>query len=98
MQRLTGKLGYFHVAGISEKRIFVDRPLALVKFHYSICDLDDADVEAYSQMGMADPVLYPLFAVESPGGRRATPPKKLSKNDTFILLCVFFVYTSLNFP
>ncbi len=68
-------LGYFHVAGISEKRIFVDRPLAPVKFHYSICDLDDADFEAYSQMGMADPVSYPLFAVESPGGRRATPPR-----------------------
>ena len=68
-------LGYFHVAGISEKRIFIDRPKAPVPLRYPVCDLDEGDFHSYGQMFMADPVFYPLFAVESPGGRRATPPK-----------------------
>jgi hypothetical protein len=68
-------LGYFHVAGISEKRVFVDRPKAPVPLRYSVCELDEADFEAYGQRHMADPVYYPIFAIESPGGRRAIPPK-----------------------
>ena len=67
-------LGYFLVAGISEKRIFVDRPNSL-PFYYPICDLDEADFEAYGMLNMADPVFYPIYAIETPGGRRAVPPQ-----------------------
>ncbi len=68
-------LGYFMVAGLDEKRIFVDRPQVPVKFYYPVCDLDQADFEAYGQMWWADPVTYPIFAIETPGGIRAVPPK-----------------------
>lgn len=68
-------LGYFLVAGIDEKRIFVDRPKYPVKFNYPICSLSERDFEAYGQMFMADPVTYPIYAIETNGGRRAVPPQ-----------------------
>ena len=68
-------LGCFLVAGIDVRRIFVDRPPYPVKFYYPVCDLDEADFEAYGQMWMADPVTYPIYAIETNGGRRAVPPK-----------------------
>lgn len=66
-------LGYFLVAGISQKRIFVDRPPSNIPFHYYICELDNGDFHSYGQMPMADPVYYPIYAIETPGGRRAVP-------------------------
>ena len=68
-------LGYFLVAGLDEKRIFVDRPKYPVKLYYSVCMLSEADFEAYGMRHMADPVSYPLYAIETNGGRRAIPPK-----------------------
>jgi len=68
-------LGYFLVAGVSNKRIFVDRPPPNIPMYYTVCVLDEGDFHSYGQMWMADPVLYPLYAIESPGGRRATPSK-----------------------
>jgi len=68
-------LGYFLVAGLDEKRIFVDRPKYPVEFNYSVCTLSDRDFEAYSEMYMADPVTYPIYAIETNGGRRAVPHK-----------------------
>lgn len=68
-------LGYFLVAGLDEKRIFVDRPKHPVEFHYSVCTLSDRDFEAYAERMWADPVLYPLYAIETNGGRRAIPAK-----------------------
>jgi len=68
-------LGYFLVAGLDEKRIFVDRPKYPVQFHYSVCTLSDRDFESYAERIYADPVLYPLYAIETNGGRRAIPPK-----------------------
>lgn len=68
-------LGYFLVAGLDEKRIFVDRPKYPVQFHYSVCTLSDSDFESYAERIYADPVLYPLYAIETNGGRRAIPPK-----------------------
>lgn len=65
-------LGYFMVAGVSEKRIVVDKPLD-IPMQYVVCRLTEADFEAYGQMGMMDPVIYPLYAIETPGGRRALP-------------------------
>ncbi len=69
-------LGYFMVAGISEKRIFMDRPPGNIPFHYSICELDNGDFHSYAQLSMADPVFYPIYAIETPGGRRAVPSQE----------------------
>jgi hypothetical protein len=69
-------LGYFMVAGISEKRIFMDRPPGNIPFHYSICELDNGDFHSYAQLSMADPVFYPIYAIETPGGRRAVPSRE----------------------
>lgn len=66
-------LGYFMVNGVKEFRIFVDRPPPEIPMRYSTCQLSDADFEAYGQMGMMDPVFYPIYAIETPGGVRATP-------------------------
>lgn len=68
-------LGYFLVAGLDEKRIFVDRPKYPVEFHYSVCTLSISDFVAYGERIWADPVLYPLYAIETNGGLRAIPPK-----------------------
>ncbi|PLX02134.1 MAG: hypothetical protein C0595_11880 [Marinilabiliales bacterium] len=68
-------LGYFLVAGLDEERIFVDRPKHPVDFHYSVCTLSERDFVAYAELIWADPVLYPLYAIETSGGFRAVPPK-----------------------
>jgi hypothetical protein len=66
-------LGYFMVNGVDEMRIFVDRPPPEVPMRYLRCVLTEADFQAYGEMGMMDPVFYPLYAIETNGGRRATP-------------------------
>jgi len=66
-------LGYFMVAGVTEERIFVERPPSNVPMYYSVCQLTEADFEAYGQMYWMDPVYYPIYAIETNGGRRATP-------------------------
>ncbi len=65
-------LGYFLVTAVAEKRIFVDRPNNL-PFYYPTCSLDEADFEAYGALHWADPVFYPIYAIETNGGRRAVP-------------------------
>ena len=66
-------LGYFLVAGAAEKRIFVDRPLYPIPLRYSVCEVGEGDFHAYGQLAMADPVFYPIYAIETNGGRRAVP-------------------------
>jgi hypothetical protein len=66
-------VGYFMVSSVDNRRIFVDRPPHWVPMRYTECTLTEADFERYGQMGMMDPVLYPLYAIETPGGRRALP-------------------------
>lgn len=68
-------LGYFLVAGEDEKRIFVDRPKSPVPFYYPVCTLSEADFEAYGQLWWMPESDYPIFAIETPGGRRAVPHK-----------------------
>lgn len=67
-------LGYFLVGGVSEKRIYVDRP-SQVDFHYSECELTRRDFEAYGFISWTDPVSWPLFVTTSPNGARALPPQ-----------------------
>lgn len=66
-------LGYFMVNGMDKMRIFVDRPPPEIPMRYMRCILTEADFEAYGQLGMMDPVYYPIYAIETPGGRRAVP-------------------------
>ena len=68
-------LGYFLAAGVSEKRIFVDRPTGDFKFHYGTCELTRADYEAYGYIGWTDPVTWPLYVTTNPDGARALPPQ-----------------------
>ena len=66
-------LGYFLIAGLHEKRLFVDRPKLPVHFYYSQCQLTEADFEAYAQLPWYASAEFPYFAIETPGGRRAVP-------------------------
>lgn len=66
-------LGYFTVSGVDEMRIFVNRPPPNIPMRYSVCVLTEADFERYGQRFMMDPVYYPIYMIETPGGRRALP-------------------------
>jgi hypothetical protein len=66
-------VGYFTVSGTDRMRIFVDRPPPEIPMRYPICKLTEADFMAYGDMWMMDPVYYPLYAIETEGGRRALP-------------------------
>lgn len=65
-------LGYFLAAGISEKRIFVDRP-KYVEFRYGVCKLTRADTEAFGYIGWSDPVTWPLLVTTNENGQMALP-------------------------
>lgn len=66
-------MGFFIVAGISEKRIFVNRPGPPIKFHYSKCILDDADKEAFLYIGYSAKSYWPIYATQDQGGAPALP-------------------------
>ncbi len=66
-------LGYFMVSSVDRMRVFVDRPGPEIPMRYHVCKLTQADFEAYGDMWMMDPVMYPLYAIETNGGRRALP-------------------------
>lgn len=63
-------LGYFTVAGIDTKRIFVDRPD--IDFYYSKCSINDGNYKAYSDIYWTDPSSYPVYVILF-GGKRAVP-------------------------
>lgn len=58
-------LGYFTVAGVSEKRIFVNPPPEL-EFHYSHCDLKTQNLGMY--LALSVPSMWPIYLNESPNG------------------------------
>ncbi len=53
-------LGYFTVAGITKKRIYVNRP-AVIPFYYDICQ---PDFEAYSYIAWEPPTNWPIYIVD----------------------------------
>lgn len=55
-------LGYFTVAGISQKRIFVNRPP--ISFYYNNCE---PDFEGMMMLGMSSSVDWPVFVTEVSG-------------------------------
>jgi hypothetical protein len=65
-------LGYFLVAGMAQKRIFVNRPPSdKVEFYYGECVLSEADFEAYGYIRWTDRRTWPLYVTTSTSGRRA---------------------------
>ncbi|MCK5838941.1 MAG: DUF4249 domain-containing protein [Bacteroidales bacterium] len=65
-------LGYFIVAGISEKRIFQDRPTG-VKFHYYECVLNEGDYKRMEWLFMTPPSFWPQYVTENSEFRKALP-------------------------
>jgi hypothetical protein len=66
-------LGYFMVAGVEQKRIFVNRPNATVPMYYPVCELNQVDYELYGFMFLGPPPEWPLFVTEDALGNRALP-------------------------
>jgi hypothetical protein len=69
-------LGYFEVAGIHTKRIFMDRPPPPIQMYYPICQLTEADYKEYGFMFRTnDWRNYPKYVVVDKNYIRAVPPK-----------------------
>ena len=67
-------LGYFMVAGVSQKRIYVNRPHPPIDMLYPICELTSSDYEAYGWMFLGGPLAtWPLYITHGPGGGNALP-------------------------
>jgi len=65
-------LGYFLVAGVKEKRIFVDRPPSIqVEFYYGICEIGDGDYDAYGYIRWTPSNTWPLYVTTDVNRRRA---------------------------
>ncbi len=54
-------LGYFLVSGIDSKRIFVDRPD--LPFYYNLCNINDGNYKAYTDLGMGSPYDPPQYII-----------------------------------
>jgi hypothetical protein len=66
-------LGYFMTAGVSEKRIFVNRPPPTVKMRYDICVVGEGDVENFRDIFYTDERFWPVYATFDVYGRAALP-------------------------
>ena len=64
-------LGYFLVAGVSEKRIYVGRPQTPVLMYYPVCVITDADIEGFGYIFWSDKSTWPLYVTENDEGVRA---------------------------
>ena len=65
-------LGYFMATGISEKRIFVERPI--LDFHYVQCIITPNMYEAWGWVAYTDPRTWPVFAtIDNSNGKIALP-------------------------
>ena len=62
--------GYFQVAGVSERRIFVNRPA--LPFYFGHCMLSRADFEDAGHVYLTHPVFWPVYLTKE-GGRMALP-------------------------
>lgn len=66
-------LGNFLVAGVDQQRIFVEKLKWPAQYYYSQCSLTEADFEAYADLLWLGWHEIPVYAIETPGGRRAVP-------------------------
>ena len=79
-------LGYFAVVGITESRIFMDRPSG-VEFNYPKCTLGLADYEAMEWLFMTPQNMWPLYVTENANHARAFPHQDCidcTRNDGFL--------------
>lgn len=67
-------LGQFMVAGVSEHRIYVNRPKYPVKMRYPICEFHEGTYENFSAIFEFPPSSWPIFATRGPDGN-ALPNK-----------------------
>ncbi|HEY9115225.1 MAG TPA: DUF4249 domain-containing protein [Bacteroidales bacterium] len=65
-------MGCFLVAGISQKRIFVDRPFG-VQFFYGECELRQSNFEDYGRRRFLERQYYPYYVTQTDAGARAIP-------------------------
>ncbi len=71
--------GYFEVAGLDVKRIFINRPEPPMQMYYPVCVLTQADYEEYGFMFRTrDWREWPKYVVVDINGTRAVPPKQCS--------------------
>ena len=62
-------LGFFMVAGVSQKRIYINRPPPTINMYYPVCQLSPNDYEDYGWMFVGgSPADWPLYITEGPGG------------------------------
>jgi len=69
-------LGLFVAAGITEKRIFVNRPDPPVRMRYPVCVAGDGAVENFADIFFTDARFWPVYATFDVYGRAALPPQK----------------------
>lgn len=68
-------LGYFMVAGTSEKRIFVNKPDPPVVMRYGECKLVEQDYWNFGTLFLSSPAEWPEFATFDENGVSAYPPQ-----------------------
>jgi hypothetical protein len=61
-------LGQFMVAGVSEKRVFVDKPPAPVKMRFPKCEFTDDVYQNFGAIFEFPPSSWPMFATRGPKG------------------------------
>lgn len=66
-------LGYFMVAGVAQKRIFIAPPSPAVYFYFPVCVLTDWDYENFGSIFSSTPVEWPMYATMDNNGSRAMP-------------------------
>jgi len=59
-------LGYFMVGGVSEKRVFVDRPLPPVHFRYPVCEAGENEAAKVADIYRSNADEWPIFLTTSP--------------------------------
>ena len=67
-------LGRFTVAGLSKRRIFIDKPF--LPFYFVVCEITEGDMEAFSTISLYPPNTWPVFATTSPEGGGALPAQQ----------------------
>jgi len=69
-------LGLFLVAGVSEKRVFVNRPDPPVRMRYPVCVAGDGAVDNFDGIFYTDERFWPYYATMDEFGRAALPPQR----------------------
>jgi hypothetical protein len=66
-------LGYFTVAGVTSKRIFVNPPPSTVRFYFPVCVLGEWEYENFATIYQTVPDEWPVYATTDANGSRALP-------------------------